>query len=108
MKATKRRLSASVDAELIDAAETAATRGEVANVSAWVNDAMRLKVEHDRGLAELAGVIADFESEHGEISRDEIEKAVRAARSGALSVRGARAGETRAGYPRPRPGRRSR
>jgi Arc/MetJ-type ribon-helix-helix transcriptional regulator len=98
MKATKQRLSASVDAELLDAAESAAKRGEVANVSAWVNDAMRLKVEHDRGLAELAAVIADFEAEHGEITRDEIEKAERLARSRAMSVRGTRAGETRAAW----------
>jgi hypothetical protein len=106
MRATKRRLSASVDAELLGAAESAAKRGEVANVSAWVNDAMRLKVEHDRGLAELAGVIADFEAEHGEITNEEIEKAARRARARAVSVRGARAGETRAGWRPSRPRRR--
>ena len=105
MKATKQRLSASVDAELLVAAESAASRGEVANVSAWVNDAMRLKVEHDRSLAELAGVIADFEAEHGEITEEEVEKAVRAARLRAVSVRGTRAGEARAGW---RPTRRRR
>ena len=93
MKATKQRLSASVDAELLVAAESAARRGEVANVSAWVNDAMRLKLDHDRGLAELARVIADFEAEHGEITEGEMEKAARLARSRAVSVRGARAGE---------------
>ena len=103
MKGTKQRLSASVDAELLGAAEFAAKRGEVANVSAWVNDAMRLKVEHDRGLAELAGVIADFEAEHGEITKDEIEKAARRARSRAVRVRGARGGETRAGSRPSRP-----
>jgi len=98
MRATKRRLSASVDAELMVAAESAARRGEVANLSAWVNDAMRLKIEHDQGLKELAGVIADFESEHGQITNEEIEKAVRKARSRALNVRGARAGEGRASW----------
>jgi hypothetical protein len=106
MKATKRRLSASVDAELLAAAETAARRGEVANMSAWVQDAMRLKIEHDRGLAELAGVIADFETEHGAITKEEIEKSVRAARSRSVSVRGARAGEARAGWRPSRPRRR--
>jgi hypothetical protein len=100
MKAAKRRLSASVDAELLAAAETAARRGEVANVSGWVNDAMRLKVEHDHGLAALAGLIAEFEAEHGEITEAEIEKQVRAARSRAVGVRGARAGEPRAGWRR--------
>jgi len=98
MKA-KQRLSASVDAELLVAAETAAKRGEVANVSAWVNEAMRSKLEHDRGLSELAAVIADFEAEHGEITREEIEKAARAARSRALTVRGTRAAEARAEWP---------
>jgi hypothetical protein len=98
MKATKQRLSASVDADLLVAAETAAKRGEVANVSAWVNDAMRLKVEHDRGLAALAGFIANFEAEYGEITADEIEKAVRTARARAVSVRGSRAGEARSGW----------
>lgn len=98
MKATKQRLSASVDPELLEAAERAAKRGEVANVSTWVNDAMRLKVEHDRGLAQLAGVIASFETEYGEITNEAIDKAVRAARSRAISVRGTRAGEAPASW----------
>ena len=108
MKATKRRLSASVDPDLLDAAETAAERGEVTNVSAWVNDAMRLKVEHDRGLAALAEVIADFETEYGAITDAEMEKAVRTARSRAVSVRGTRAGEARANWPSSRRRRRGR
>jgi len=100
MSATKQRLSASVDADLIDAAEAAAKRGEVANVSAWVNEAMRLKLEHDRGLALLAEVIAEFEAEHGEITTEDIEKAKRAALSRAWSVRGSRAGEQPTAWPK--------
>jgi hypothetical protein len=108
MRAPKQRLSASVDADLLVAAEAAAKRGEVANVSAWVNEAMRLKVEHDRGLTELAAVIADFEAEHGEITAEEMEQAARLARSRAVSVRGTRAGEARSDRRRARPrGRRS-
>jgi Arc/MetJ-type ribon-helix-helix transcriptional regulator len=98
MKA-KRRLSASVDADLLGAAEVATKRGDAANVSAWVNEAMRLKLEHDKGLAELAAVIADFEAEHGEITSGEIEQAARAARARAVTVRGTRAAETRAEWP---------
>jgi len=98
MRSSKQRLSASVDAELISAAEAAARRGEVANVSAWVNEAMRLKLEHDRGLAELAAVIADFETEHGEITDEEMARAARAARVRAVSVRGTRASEKRGGW----------
>lgn len=97
-----------MDADLIVAAEAAAKRGDAANVSAWVNEAMRLKVEHDRGLADLAAVIADFEAEHGEITNEEIEKAARTARSLAVPIRGTRAAEARAEWPTARArGRRS-
>jgi hypothetical protein len=99
MKAAKRRLSASVDGDLLREAEAAAKRGDVANVSAWVNEAMRLKVEQEQGLAQLAAVIADFEAEHGEITEEDMERATRAARSQAVSVRGSRAGEARADWP---------
>ena len=101
-------MSASVDADLLVAAEAAAKRGDVANVSAWVNEAMRLKLEHDRGLADLAAVIADFEAEHGEITNEEIDKAARVARSRAVTIRGTRVAEARAELPTPRArGRRS-
>ena len=90
----KQRLSASVDADLIAAAESAASRGHAKNVSAWVNDALRLKVEHDRRLAALASFIAAFEAEHGAISPDEIAAATRRARTRAVVVRG-RAGKRR-------------
>ena len=63
---------------------------------------MRLKVEHDRGLAELAGVIADFEAEYGEITDEDMQNAVRTARSRAVSARGARAGEAPATGGQPR------
>lgn len=94
----KQRLSASVDADLIAAAERAAATGQVATVSAWVNDAMRLKLDHDRRLQALASFVADFEAEHGEITKEEMADAAREARRRATSVRGTRAGETRRRY----------
>ena len=39
----KERLSASVDADLIAAAERAVADGRADNVSSWVNDALRLR-----------------------------------------------------------------
>jgi hypothetical protein len=86
MKA-KQRLSASVDADLLAAAEAAARRGDARTLSAWVNDAFRLKLEHDRRMQALATFIDAYESEHGEISAEEIEQATRAARARALPVR---------------------
>ena len=96
----KRRVSATVDADLIAAAEAAAKRGEVATVSAWVNDAMRLKLEHDRRLIALAAFVADYEAEHGEITEEEMEWAAREARRRAIRVRGSRAAEPRRRYGR--------
>ncbi len=96
----KRRLSASVDADLIAAAERAAKRGEVTTVSAWVNEAMRLKLEQDGRLRSLAEFIADFEGEHGTITQEERDAALREAKRRAIPVRGLRAGESRKRYGR--------
>jgi hypothetical protein len=103
MKATKQRLSVSVDADLLVAAELAAKRGEVANVSAWVNDAMRLKLERDRGLAGLAEVVSDFEAEHGQITPNEMEQAAARSLARAITARGTRAGEGAGVWTRARP-----
>jgi len=84
----KRRLSSTVDAELVEAAQTAVRAGDAESMSAWVNDALRLKVEHDRRLHALDGFIAAYEAEHGEITEEEMAAAVRSARQRAVVVRG--------------------
>jgi metal-responsive CopG/Arc/MetJ family transcriptional regulator len=84
----KRRLSASVDAALLQAVEEAAAR-EAPTLSAWVNDALELKLEHDRKLASLADFIREYEEDHGEITAEEMHAAARSARARALTVRGA-------------------
>jgi Arc/MetJ-type ribon-helix-helix transcriptional regulator len=84
---SKARLSASVDAALIAAAEAAVAEGRAESVSAWVNDALRLKLEHEQRLTALAAVIEEYEREHGEISADEIRKAARRARARAIGPR---------------------
>lgn len=58
-------------------------------MSAWVNDALRLKAEQDRRLAALDEFLGAYEAEHGEITDQEIAEVVRRARSGAVVVRGA-------------------
>jgi len=90
----KQRLSASVDAELIEAVEEAVSRGGVDSVSAWVNEALRLKLAKDRRLEALAAFIADYEARHGEITDEEIRHATRRARASAVSVRGIRGKES--------------
>src|SRR5258708_520334 len=83
----KQRLSASVDANLIAAGAASTRRGEAPTLSAWVNDALRLKVEHDQRLRALEAFVHAYEGEHGEISPEEIERASRRASSRAVIVR---------------------
>jgi Arc/MetJ-type ribon-helix-helix transcriptional regulator len=84
----KQRLSASVDADLIEAAEDAVARGRSGSVSAWVNEALRLKLAQDRRLEALASFVAAYEAEHGVITAEEMESAARRARAVATLVRG--------------------
>jgi hypothetical protein len=56
-------------------------------VSAWVNDALRLKVAQDERLHALSAFVASFEAAHGVITAEEIDSATRRARARALTVR---------------------
>lgn len=85
----KRRLSASVDDDLVRAAEAAAKRGDVPTVSAWVNEALRAKLEQEQRLRALAAFVDSFEAEHGEISQAEMDQAARRARARAVTMRAA-------------------
>src|ERR1700733_3974663 len=98
----KQRLSASVDAELLAVAQQAVAEGHSESVSAWVNDALRLKAQHDRRLQALDDFLAGYESEHGEITDDDMRDAARRARERAIVVRGGPAER------QPDPGRHSR
>lgn len=84
----KQRLSASVDADLIEAAENAVAGGRYESVSAWVNEALRQKLDHERRLEALSTFIADYEAAHGKITDDDMRLAARRARERAVSVRG--------------------
>src|ERR1700743_478293 len=86
----KTRLSVTVDADLIGATQAAVAQGEAESVSAWVNDALRLKAEHDRRLRGIDDFIAAFEAEHGELSDEEMDTAYRAAKARTIVVRGGR------------------
>jgi len=84
----KQRLSASVDAELLKLAEAAVSRRRSESLSAWVNDALRMKWEHERRLEALEAFIATYEAEHGEITPEEMAMAQRQASARAVVVRG--------------------
>jgi len=89
--ATKSRLSASVDADLLTVGHAAVAAGRAENLSAWVNEALRRQAEHDARLGALGDLLADYEAEHGQISDAEIAEATRWARERAVVIRGKRA-----------------
>jgi hypothetical protein len=83
----KQRLSASVDADLVAVGQDAVAQGQAESLSAWVNDALRLKAAHDRRMRALDEFVAAYEAEHGEITGEEMREAARRARGRAVVVR---------------------
>lgn len=69
---TKRRITVTVDADLLDEASAAVSDGDASSVSAWVNQAMADKSEQRRRLKALGEAIADYEAEFGEITEEEM------------------------------------
>ena len=79
----------------IEAAQTAVAGGQAPSVSAWVDDALRLKVEHESRLAALAAFLESYESTHRVIGDEEVREATRRARSRAVTVRGSKTKQRR-------------
>ena len=77
-----------MDADLVAVAQEAVAQGRAESVSAWVNEALRLKVAHDQRLRALDEFVVAFEAEHGEITEAEMNEAARRARGRAVVVRG--------------------
>ena len=84
---TRERLSATIEAELMAAGRAAVADGRAESLSAWVNDALRLQVAHDRRMDALDAFLDAYEAEHGEITEQEIQEAGRRAQSRAVVVR---------------------
>lgn len=70
MTAKKRRLTVTVDPELIEAGQRAVQSGQADSVSGWVSAALEDKIRRDRKLALLAAAVADYEQEFGEITAE--------------------------------------
>jgi hypothetical protein len=85
---TKReRLSATVDADVLEVANAAVVSGRAESVSAWVNEAMHRQAEHDARMTALDEFIGAYEAEHGEITEAEMLEATRSTRARAIVVR---------------------
>lgn len=86
----KRRLTVTVDPDLVDAGNAAVAAGLAQSLSEWVNTALLARTARDRRLGALAEAIADFETERGAITAGEIAAQRRADRTAAVVVRGAK------------------
>jgi hypothetical protein len=84
---TKRRLSASIDADLLTAAERAVAQGHAPTVSAWVTEAFERQIAHDQRLLAMDRFLAEFEAEFGVITEADIAAATLQTRAEAVVVR---------------------
>jgi hypothetical protein len=84
----RERLSATVEAELLEAGRAAVADGRAESLSAWVNAALRRQADHDRRMKALDSFLDSYEAEHGAITEDEMQAATRRARTRAVVVRG--------------------
>ena len=86
---SRERLSASVEANLLAAGRRAVADGRAETLSAWVNDALRMKADHDSRMLALDEYLNAYESEHGVITEDEMGIAARRAHQRSVTVQGA-------------------
>lgn len=84
---SRERLSATVEADLLAAGREAVAEGRAESISAWVNSALRRQAGHDRRMRALDEFLEGYESEHGEITEQEMQDAARRTRSRAVVVR---------------------
>lgn len=80
-------MSATVEAELLEAGRAAVAEGRAESLSAWVNDALRRQADYDRRMQALDDFLASYEAEQGEITEEEMREAERRSRSRAVVVR---------------------
>lgn len=83
----RQRLSATVERELLAAGRAAVGEGRAESLSAWVNDALRRQAHHDRRMRAIDEFLDAYETEHGEITEEEMQAATRRARGRAVVVR---------------------
>jgi hypothetical protein len=91
----KERLTVTIDADLLEAANQAVAAGRAESLSGWVNLALAERTIKERRLQALAEAVAEYEARFGPISDDEIVAQRRADQRAAIVVRGPRLGHGR-------------
>jgi hypothetical protein len=101
-KVRKERLTVTVDADLVKAANQAVAAGRAESLSGWVNLALAERQTKERRLLAMAEAVAGYEARFGPISPEEMAAQQRADQRAAIVVRGPRGGRSRSTRPRGR------
>lgn len=88
MTTRKRRMTVTVDPELVEAGKRAVATGSAESLSAWVSAALAERALRDEQLAQLRRAVEDYEAEFGEITAEELAVRQRSDREDAVVVRG--------------------
>src|SRR4051812_9531205 len=87
MSEGKRRMTVTVDPELVEAGNRAVAAGAAGSLSAWVNGALADRARRDEQLARLHDAVTEYEAEFGVITAEEIAAQRRADREDARAAR---------------------
>ena len=96
----KERVTVTLDRALVDAANAAVAAGRADSVSAWVNLALAEHVAKERRLAALSKMIAEYETDFGVITPEELALREREDRRKAVVIRGSSKSSPRRRRPR--------
>lgn len=88
MTPRKRRLTVTVDPELVEAGNRAVAAGSAESLSAWVSAALADRAQREQQLAQLRRAVEDYEAEFGEITPEELAVRRRSDREDAVVIRG--------------------
>src|SRR5438874_11379725 len=88
MSERKERITVTLDRTLVDAANAAVAAGRADSLSAWVNLALAEHVAKERRLAALSKMIAEYETDFGVITPEELAIREREDRRKAVVIRG--------------------
>jgi len=81
------RITITLDDVLAEAAQLAVREGRSPSVSAYVGEAVALRLKQDARLAALSELIDDYEQLHGAISDEELAEQEQSDRDAAASLR---------------------
>ena len=90
MRARKKRITVTIDADLLATAEAAVRAGRASSLSAWVNRALDRQAQEDKRIAGMDAAITAYERDHGKVTDEEVEDQRRAIRRDAIRIRSPR------------------